>query len=66
LLTTNQDYQKRFLEDPVAALAQQGLQLSFDMQQDIRQQARTAKTNKDRLRKEFIVIKLAVVLITTF
>ena len=79
LLDTSEDYRKRFLTDPVAALAQEGLQLSFDMQLDIRQQVRQAQavaaappgataqkgSTKDRLRKEFIVIKLAVVLITS-
>ena len=42
LLNTSEEYQQHFLQDPVVALAQQGLQLSFDMQQDIREQVRRA------------------------
>ena len=80
LLDTSEDYQKRFLNDPVAALAQEGLQLSVEMQLDVRQQVRQAQARgaappgaaaqkgsvKGRVRKEFILIKLAVVLIGSF
>ena len=63
LLNTSEEYQQHFLRDPVVALAQQGLQLSFDMQQDIREQVRKA-SRKDRTRKEFILIKFTIVLTT--
>jgi len=65
LLNTSEDYQKRFLQDPVAALAYEGLQLSPDMQQDIRQQVRKAGA-KPSLKKEFIKIQLQVVLVSSF
>jgi hypothetical protein len=71
LLNTSDDYQKRFLQDPVAALGQEGLLLSFEMQQDIRQQVSEAKARgvargKGAPRKEFIVFKFAVVLIGSY
>jgi hypothetical protein len=64
LLNTNEDYQKRFLQDPVAALAHEGLQLSLEMQQDIRQQVRKAGV-KGALKKEYIKIQLTVVLVSS-
>lgn len=45
LLNNNEDYRKRFLQDPVAALAQQGLQLSFEMQQQVRNLVKQAQTS---------------------
>ena len=64
LLNTSKDYQQRFLQDPVAALAQPGLQLPFEMQQDIREQVRKT-SGKNRLRNEYIRITLTVVLVST-
>jgi hypothetical protein len=61
LLNTNVDYQKRFLQDPVAALAHEGLQLSLEMQQDIRQQVRKAGV-KGAIK--YIRIQLTVVLVS--
>ncbi len=43
LLNTNQEYRNRFLQDPVSALAQQGLQLSIDMQNQLRQLVQQAR-----------------------
>ena len=37
MLNTNEEYRRHFLQDPVGALARQGLQLSLDMQHQLRQ-----------------------------
>jgi len=44
LLNNDKDYRGRFLKDPVAALAEQGLILPFDMQAQIRQMVTQAQT----------------------
>ena len=43
LLNTNREYRTLFLRDPVAALAQQGLHLSVDMQNQVRQMVKQAQ-----------------------
>jgi hypothetical protein len=62
LLNTSEDYQKRFLQDPVAALAHEGLQLSLEMQQDIRQQVRKHRYKAPPF--HYMIIKLNVVFIS--
>ena len=63
LLNTSGDYQQRFLKDPVAALEQQGLQLPFQMQQDIREQVRKASGKPP---KTFMKFTLTIVLTTSY
>ena len=49
MLNTNEDYRRHFLQDPVGALAQEGLQLSFDMQHHVRQMVSQAQVGPEAI-----------------
>jgi hypothetical protein len=68
-LNSSDQYRQRFLEDPVAALAAEGLHLSFEMQTDLRRQVTLAKARSGKgpgkSKLEYMRITLSIVLVTS-